>query len=348
MGHNNHIFRTNSRKNYYLILLVLLLIIIFSLNLFTGSEKIPLKEIFLVFSKNNSSIYKSTFINIRLTKALTAILAGSALAVSGLQMQTIFRNPLAGPYVLGISSGASMGVALLILGSTIVTPFLEFTMFNMWMQIIAAFVGATIVLLLISFISLRINDNTTILILGILFGSVASAIIIVLQYLSDQSMLQAYIIWTMGNLSSITLTQVKVLAICIIAGLIFVIFSIKPLNAFLLGEDYAKSLGINIRFRRIIIFISTGLLAGSITAFCGPIGFIGIIVPHLTRILFKTNDHRTLIAGSVLTGCIIMLISDILSTLPGIQLPINAVTSLIGIPIIMWLLIKNIKVSKML
>ena len=340
----------NSKYNYIIIVLLIVLFFVFILNMLTGYEKIPVKEIIKIISgkSNANSLFYITFIDIRLPKALTAILAGSALAVSGLQMQTIFRNPLAGPYVLGISSGASLGVALLILGSSVFLPFLTLNIFGMWLQIIAAFLGAGLVLLLISFISLRIRDNTTILIMGILFGSITSAIITILQHLSNQSLLKAYIIWSMGNLSNITNSQIIVLLICVSVGLFIAILSIKPLNALLLGENYARSLGINITFWRITIFISTSILAGSITAFCGPIGFIGIIVPHLSRILFQTNNHAPLITGTILIGCIIMLASDIISSLPGLPLPINAVTSLIGIPIIMWILLKNIKISKTL
>jgi iron complex transport system permease protein len=270
-----------------------------------------------------------------------------ALSLSGLQMQTVFRNPMAGPYVLGISSGASLGVAFVILGfSSNITPDSLNGLGN-WILVAASWVGAGAVMLLIMVISSRVKDIMTILILGIMLSSGISAIVTIMQYFSNETMLKAYVIWTMGSLGNLTASQLHVLLISISAGVILSLFSSKMLNALLLGENYASSIGLNVRFARIVIFICTSILAGSVTAFCGPIGFIGIAVPHIVRILFKTSDHKVLIPGTILMGGTIMLVSDIISQLPGSEsvLPVNAVTSLIGIPVVIWVILRNRKYS---
>jgi len=270
-----------------------------------------------------------------------------ALSVSGLQMQTIFRNPLAGPYVLGISSGASLGVALVILGFPPLFAQGNINPLSIWVQIMAAWIGAAAVLLLIMAISFRVRDIMTILILGVLFGSATSAIVSILQYFSHQEQLKAFVVWSMGNLGNVTRGQLTVMSFTILAGLIMAVFSGKMLNVMLLGESYAKSMGLNIMLSRIIVFISTSILAGTVTAFCGPIGFIGIAVPHITRILFKSADHRLLIPAVIMTGGILLLLSDILSQLPGGErtLPVNSVTALIGIPVVIWVIFRNQKIT---
>ena len=343
----------NYNKRILIILLSFcgLLFVVFILDLFTGSVKIPFREVLtsLISGKNDNQIWAAIIYNFRLPKAITAVLAGAALSVSGLQMQTIFRNPLAGPYVLGISSGASLGVAILVLGFSSFLTNHSIHYFGNWTQIVAAWTGSALVLFLILAVSLKVRDIMTILILGILFGSATSAIVSIFQYFSHQSMLKAFVIWSMGSLGNLSRAQLNILIPCIIAGLLLSFLFSKILNALLLGETYARSLGINIQFSRIMLFISTSVLAGSITAFCGPIGFIGIAVPHIVRILFRSANHYYLIPGTILAGGIILLLSDIIAQLPGTDstLPINSVTALLGIPIVIWIIIRNKKISSL-
>jgi len=343
--------RFNKKILLILISLSALLILVFIVDLFLGSVKIPFKEILkiLVTGESENQIWLTIIYDFRLPKAITAVLAGAALSVSGLQMQTIFRNPLAGPYVLGISSGASLGVAILILGFTSYFTNQAVHYFGNWAQVISAWIGAGLVLFLILAVSMRVQDIMTILILGILFGSATSAIVSILQYFSHQSMLKAFVIWSMGSLGNLSKGQLFILIPCIITGLILSLLFSKILNVLLLGETYARSLGVNIRFSRVMLFISTSILAGSITAFCGPIGFIGIAVPHIVRIITKSANHYYLIPGSILSGAIILLISDIIAHLPGsdITLPVNSVTALLGIPIVIWIIIKNKKIASL-
>jgi iron complex transport system permease protein len=284
-------------------------------------------------------------LDFRLPKALTAVFTGAALSLSGLQMQTVFRNPLAGPYVLGISAGATLGVALFVLGFSSAFAFGIFSSTGAWSLALVAWAGSFLVMLLVLYVSARVNDIMTLLILGILFTSAVTAVVSILQYFSNESMLKAFVIWTMGSLGSVTQSQLMVLAPAIAAGTFLAFLKIKDLNAFLLGEDYARSLGVSVKTSRVIIFLSTSLLAGTITAFCGPIGFIGIAVPHICRVIFKTANHLVLVPAVILTGSIVMLFSDIVSQLPGMQttLPINSVTALIGIPVIIWMIVKNRK-----
>jgi iron complex transport system permease protein len=269
------------------------------------------------------------------------------LSVSGLQMQTLFRNPMAGPYVLGISAGASLGVAFVILGfSSTLTPESLHSL-GTWAIVAASWLGAGVVMIVIMFISTKVRDILTVLILGIMLSSGISAIVSIMQYFSNETMLKAYVIWTMGSLGNLTMQQLKVLILSLVVGIMLSFLSVKMLNALLLGENYASSIGLNIRFARVIIFAGTSILTGSVTAFCGPIGFIGIAVPHIARIIFKTSDHRVLIPATIMLGGVIMLISDIVSQLPGSErvLPINAVTSLIGVPVVIWVILRNRKYS---
>ena len=339
-----------SRKTILILaILVFLFISLFLVDLVTGSVRISPGQIFKILSGNElaNKVLKTIIIEFRLPKAITAILAGAALSVSGLQMQAVFRNPLAGPYVLGISSGAGLGVALVILGFGSVFSFARINYLSNWVQIVAAWIGSGLVLFFILIVSMKVKDIMTILILGILFGSAASAIVNILQYFSQQSMLKAFVIWSMGSLGSLSITQLKVLIPCILTGLILGYAMVKQLNVMLLGETYAKSMGMNIKLARILIFLSTSILAGSITAFCGPIGFIGIAVPHVVRLMFNTSNHRILVPGTILMGSVVLLAGDIISTLPGndIILPINSVTALMGIPVVIWLVVKNRRLS---
>lgn len=296
---------------------------------------------------NTDSNFETIILKFRLPKAITALTVGIALSLSGLQMQTVFRNPMAGPDVLGISSGASLGVAFVILGfSANISPDSLKGLGN-WILVAASWAGAGAVMILIMFISSRVKDIMTILILGIMLSSGISAIVIIMQYFSNETMLKAYVIWTMGSLGNLTSSQLNVLLICVSVGVLLSLFSAKMLNALLLGENYAGSIGLNVRLARVVIFACTSIMAGSVTAFCGPIGFIGIAVPHIARILFKTSDHKILIPGTILTGGAVMLASDIISQLPGSDnvLPVNAVTSLIGIPVVIWVILRNRKYS---
>jgi iron complex transport system permease protein len=337
-----------ARRQYLLLgFLFLLLVVAFFLDLFLGSVKIPFRNIINIFFDYSSEREEWTTIvlEFRLPKALTALLAGIALSISGLQMQTVFRNPLAGPYVLGISAGASLGVAILVLGFSSYFVLGNLQHLGNWAIVIAACLGSSLILLLIMTVSLRVSNIMTILILGIMFGSATTALVSILQYFSTESMLKAFIIWTMGSLGSVSDIQLNILMICVLLGSFTAFFSSKMLNALLLGEKYAKSIGLNIKLSRIIVFTSTSILAGSVTAFCGPIGFIGIAVPHIARMAFKTSDHQVLLAGTVVTGSLMLLISDVISQLPGYEriLPINSVTALLGIPVIIWIIIRKRK-----
>ena len=343
-------FNLNNKKRsvpFTFLILSVLFIILFVTDLLSGSVIISLKQVFFSFfpSSETNETFRTIILEFRLPKALTAIFTGAALSLSGLQMQTIFRNPLAGPYVLGISAGASLGVALFVLGFSSVIAIGTFNFAGSWSLALVAWIGSFLVMMLVLYVSSRINDIMTILILGILFTSAVSAIVSILQYFSSESMLKAFIIWTMGSLGSVTKSQLAILTPALAAGTLLAFFKIKDLNAFLLGENYAQSIGVSVKKSRVIILLSTSLLAGTITAFCGPVGFIGIAVPHICRVLFKTANHLVLIPGVILTGSVVMLFSDIVSQLPGMQttLPINSVTALIGIPVIIWIIIKNKK-----
>jgi len=329
--------------------LLLLLAMIFLLDLSVGSVHIPFTQIVRIFLGQEPQ--RAAWINIlwlfRLPKALTAMLAGAGLAVSGLLMQTLFRNPLAGPSVLGINAGASLGVALMVLSASaggVGTRFLDGLGFLGELgMVISASVGATLVLLLIMAFAERVRNIMTLLILGLLFGYATNALVSILMHFSIAEQIQAYISWTFGSFGATTHKQLFIFAPVITGGLLFTGFLQKSLNALLLGEIYAKSLGLNLRKTRMAIIAITALLSGSTTAFCGPVAFLGIAIPHLCRIFFNTSDHRTLLPTVMLTGSIVALIADILSQMPGSQLvlPLNAVTSLIGVPIIIWVILSK-------
>ncbi len=327
--------------------LLLILIFLFILDIFLGTVRINISDVLTAIFKNQGSNVETIIMKFRFPKAITGLLVGVALSLSGLQMQTVFRNPMAGPYVLGISSGASLGVAFVIMGTASSFYPLSFSGSENWILVGAAWIGAGVVMLLIMIISYRVKDIMTILILGIMLSSGISAIVSIMQYFSNDTLLKAYVIWTMGSLGNLTASQIKVLFLSVSAGVLLSILSIKMLNALLLGENYAGSIGLNVRLSRSLIFGCTSILTGSVTAFCGPIGFIGIAVPHIARMLFKTSDHKILIPGTILTGGAIMLASDIISQMPGSDsvLPVNSVTSLIGIPVVIWVILRNRKYS---
>ncbi len=342
---NSEVKSSGSRVRLTLFVLALILILVFIIDISVGSRIIGLRDIFGLLTGNVDEQAKSILLTFRLPRAITALIAGIALSVSGLQMQTVFRNPLAGPYVLGISSGASLGVAILILGFSTYFTGSGISLTGNWALVIAAWLGSGTVLLVIMFVSSRVRDIMTILILGIMLGGAISAIVSILQYFSNESMLKAFIIWTMGSLGNLTWKQLNVLIFSISLGLIISFASVKRLNALLLGEEYAQTMGLNIQSTRLIVFISTSILAGSVTAFCGPIAFLGIAVPHITRLILNKSSHGYLLPGTVLIGAILLLIADIISQLPGSDkiLPINSITSLIGIPIMIWIILRRNK-----
>jgi iron complex transport system permease protein len=265
-------------------------------------------------------------------------------------MQTTFRNPLAGPYVLGISAGASLGVAVLVLGFSSVLSFASGTLAANTTIAVAAIAGATGVLLLIMTVSLRVRDIMTLLILGIMFGSAVTALVSILQYFSNETMLKVFVVWTMGSLANVTGTQSLLLTLLVGGGVLLTLLLVKQLNTLLMGEGYARSVGMDIRRIRLLIFLVTGVLAGSVTAFCGPIGFVGIVVPHIARMLLRTSDHRQVLPATLLLGPSLLLLGDLLSHLPGggSVLPINAVTAVLGIPLIIWMILQRQKLSSLM
>jgi len=284
-------------------------------------------------------------INYRLPKSFTAILVGSGLSISGLLMQTLFRNPLAGPFVLGISSGASLGVAILILGVSLFGGSLALFAFSSFGLALAASLGAFLVLSAVMLVARKLKNTMSILIIGLMFGSLTAAVISVLSYFSSAEQLQQYIFWGFGNLGNLSWQELGLFFIVFIVAVILVISIIKPLNSLLLGENYAQSLGVNLKRTRNITLIATGLLTGVITAFSGPIAFVGLAVPHLTKLVFKTSNHKILLPAVAIIGAITMLISDVIAQLPNSEytLPINAITSIFGAPIVIWLLVRKRK-----
>ncbi len=335
------------RKRFGLIFtgLIVLLIFAFLLDLFLGSVSIKPLDIVKALFGNSDDISGKILMQFRLPKAITALLVGIALSISGLQMQTLFRNPMAGPYVLGLSSGASLGVAFVIMGfSSNLSPDAIKGIGN-WAIAASSWTGAGIVMIFIMIISSRVKNIMTVLILGIMLSSAIASVVSIMQYFSNETMLKTYIIWTMGSLGNLTSSQLNVMMVSVIIGILISLFSVKMLNAHLLGEDYARSIGLDVKLSRIMIITGTSILTGTITAFCGPIGFIGIAVPHLARIMFQTSDHKILIPATIFTGAIVMLISDIISQMPGSDnvLPINSVTALIGIPVVIWVILRDQK-----
>lgn len=325
------------RGKIIILILIVLTSALFILDISVGAVDIPLHDVMAAFTGSDCPpVTVKIVMEIRLVKALTAIAAGAALAVSGLQMQTLFRNPLAGPYVLGISSGASLGVALFILGA----PLLGASAIMQSVGITgSAWIGSALILVVISLLGHRIKDIMVILILGMMFSSGVGAVVQILQYLSRDEALKSFVIWTMGSLGDVTSEQLWILLPAVIGGLALAVSYIKPLNMLLAGEEYARSMGMNPRRSRALIFTSTTLLAGTVTAFCGPVGFIGLAIPHVCRAIFENADHRTLIPGNILAGAAVMLACDIISK--ALILPINAITALIGIPVVIWVVIRN-------
>ena len=328
------------RRNTILFLLLSLLVVAqLAIDMMGGAVVISAGEVWAAITGGECDPIKAKIIiDVRLMKAIVAILAGAALAVSGLQMQTLFRNPLAGPYVLGVSSGASLGVALFILGAPLLGVASSSLLSSLGVAG-AAWMGSALVLALVGAVSQRIKDIMVILILGMMIGSAVSAVVQILQYMSHEEALKSFVVWTMGSLGDVTTSQLWLVAPAIIAGLVLSVAVIKPMNLMLLGEAYARTMGLNIRRTRSLILLSTTLLAGTVTAFCGPVGFIGLAIPHLARIIFQEADHRVLLPATALSGAISLLLCDIVSKL--LTLPVNTVTALLGIPIVVWVVVRN-------
>jgi iron complex transport system permease protein len=298
-----------------------------------------------LFSTTENNTYQIIVTDFRLPKAITAILVGSGLGISGLLMQTLFRNPLAGPFVLGISSGASLGVALVILGSGLFGGLFATALISKWSIVIAASLGSFLVLLAVLAVSSKVRDTMAILIIGLMFGSITAAVVSLLSYFSSAEQLQQYIFWGFGSLSNLSWSELLIFFGIYAIGIVLSIGSIKGLNSLLLGDNYAKSLGLNLKQSRLVIILATSLIAGTATAFAGPIAFIGLAIPHLTRQIFKTTNHKILLPAVFLFGAIVMLICDSIAQIPGSDytLPINAITALVGAPVVIWLLVRQRK-----
>ena len=328
--------------------LLLLLLALFLLNLALGSVRIPLSSIFAILfgGEAEKETWRTIVLLYRLPRALTAILAGCALSVSGLQMQTLFRNPLAGPYVLGISSGASLGVAVAVLvsgsigGSSLLAGLGIAGAFG---TVMFAGLGAGVVFGLIILVSRKVESNMTLLILGLMFGYASGSVVSILLHFSEAGRIQAFVAWTFGSFGGVSWAQLKVMAPMILLGLLLAIMMTKSLNAMLLGENYALSMGVSVRRVRWLIILSASLLAGAATAFCGPIAFVGIAVPHLCRMAFRSLDHRLLVPSVIVVGASLALAADLVAQMPGSQtvLPLNAVTAIIGTPVVVWVIFRG-------
>ncbi|WP_428979168.1 iron chelate uptake ABC transporter family permease subunit [Flavobacterium cupriresistens] len=333
------------RNTILFLMLGLGLVFMFLASISLGSVTIPLKEVYTSLTGGHASkpAWEYIIINYRLPKAITAVLVGTGLSISGLLMQTLFRNPLAGPYVLGLSSGASLGVAFVILGAGFLPSFLSAIALSSYGIVLASTLGSTLVLLLVLVVSQKLRDTMAILIVGLMFGSFTTAIVSVLTYFSTAEQLQKFTFWSMGSLGNLSWSTIGIFTICVSIGLLLSASSIKPLNALLLGENYAKSVGLNFKKARLIIIFATSILAGSITAFAGPIAFIGLAVPHIAKLTFQTSNHTILFWSTLFFGATIMLFCDIVSEMPGFEvtLPINAITSIIGAPVVIWLLVRK-------
>lgn len=319
-------------------LLAVLCAVLFVVDIAVGSVAIPLSEVVSALFGRGSAEVRSIILDIRLVRAIVAVLAGAALSVSGLEMQVLFRNPLAGPYVLGVSAGASFGVALFLLGA----PILGLTISPAIQSIGtagAAWIGSAVVLIMVVALSRRIKDIMVMLILGMMLSSGVGAVVEIMQYFSNEASLKSYVVWTMGSLGDVVASQLWVVVPVVVVGLMMAVATIKPMNMLLAGERYAASMGLNISRTRTLILASTTLLAGTITAFCGPVGFVGIAVPHIARMLFRSADHRVLLPATILSGVVMMLVGDILAKY--FVLPINTITALMGIPIVVYIVTRR-------
>ncbi len=330
---------TTKTQFWIFIPLVIFTILLFIMDLSMGSIQIPFPEIVKgLYGQSQDPIHHEILLNFRMPKALAAILAGAALSVAGLLMQTLFRNPLADPYILGLSSGASLGVAMLMMSGSFLGLI---AIQSSWSIILAAIIGAALVLLLVISVSYKVQSTVQLLIVGIMFGTIAGSLVSILQYFSNPDAIKLFILWTFGSLSAVTYENLQMLLPIVLIGLALSLYLHKDADGLLLGENYAKALGVNIKTTKILMVVATGILAGSITAFTGPIAFVGIAVPHLARGLFKTSVHKVLIPASILIGACLILVCDIISQIPSYTLPINTISALFGAPIIIWIILKR-------
>jgi iron complex transport system permease protein len=317
---------------------------LFLINISIGSVSIPVGQILRVLLGRtiDNAVWQDIILDFRLTKALTCMLAGSALAIGGMQMQTLFRNPLAGPDMLGLSSGASLFVSLVFMAG--VSSFSLVS--GSWSLALAACTGSSLMLLLVLAIAGKVKDNTSLLIVGLMIGAGTASFVSVLQFISRAEDQQYYLIWTFGSLGGLNWTEISILTLALLVGSLLLVINVKSLNAWLLGNNYAQSLGMNLKRSRILMILSTSILTGAVTAFCGPIAFVGLAVPHLIRLLFKTSDHRLLLPAVGMGGASLLLLCDCLAQVPGTRyiLPINAVTALIGAPLVVWIILKGKKI----
>lgn len=323
------------------------LVLAWLLSVGSGSVAIPFQAVISILAegKGEGGTWHYIIWEYRLPKAFTAILVGAGLSLAGLLMQTLFRNPLAGPFVLGISSGASLGAALLLMGTSLASGLAALGLMGNIALALAASIGSFLVLLVVMVMAQRVKDSMALLIIGLMFGSISSALVSVLAYFSSAEDLQRFIFWSLGSVGNLSGQQLMLLATMVLLGILLALFSLKPLNALLLGENYAQSLGISLKRSRMVIIMATGVLAGGVTAFAGPIAFVGLAVPHLTRQVFDTMEHRVLIPAVLLYGAVLMLLCDTVAQWPGSAnvLPINAITSLVGAPVVIWLLVRKRK-----
>jgi iron complex transport system permease protein len=345
---NPIIYLAMNRTALLFIFLPIALAALFFADLALGSVHIPIADVIAALTggdvENTTGYIVQSF---RLPKAIAAVLAGSAIAVAGLHMQTLFNNPLADTSILGIGHGSSLGVAIFVLAAFMLPGLIpQQIQFSNWGIVAAAVIGAGTVLFLVLSISVWLNDTVSLLLAGIMIGFISGSLVSILQYMSEPELIKSYLVWTFGSLAGVTWPQLKILAPLVGIGLAISVLLAKSMNAFLLGENYASSVGVNVKFNKRVIVGATSLLAGSVTAFTGPIAFIGIAVPHFARMAFGTTDHRILFPACIICGAGLMLFCDIVSQMPGSgggALPINAVTSLIGAPLVLYIVIKNRK-----
>ncbi|HRJ28932.1 MAG TPA: iron ABC transporter permease [Cyclobacteriaceae bacterium] len=326
------------------LILSVLLVLLFLINVSLGSVQIPLMDTVSILFGGipENPVWKDILIDFRLTKALTCVFAGGALALGGLLMQTLFRNPLAGPDVLGLSSGASLAVAILVMAATFMPPLLH----GPFSIAIAASLGSALIFIVVLVVANRIKDNTSLLLIGLMIGAATSSLVSVLQFTSRSEDQHYFLVWTFGSMGGLNWQEIYLLGVVFLFGMTLSLLLSKALNAWLLGDNYAQALGIRIQRARTLIIICTSVLAGSVTAFCGPIAFVGLAVPHLARLVINTTNHKILVPGTVLTGAAVMLLCDTVAQLPGssLVLPINAITSLIGAPVVIWVIVRSKKV----
>lgn len=331
----------------FTILMMLLIAVLFAINLVVGAVDIPLKEVvnILMGGKSEHVSWEFIVMQSRLPQGITAMLCGASLAVSGLMLQTAFRNPLADPGIFGINSGASLGVALvmLLMGGSISAG--AFSLTGFVATLAAAFVGAMLVMALILMFATMVRNNVMLLIIGIMIGYIATSAISLLNFFATEEGVQSYMVWGLGNFGGVSMEQMPAFVIICLGGLVAALLLIKPLNALLLGERYAENLGINTQRVRNWLLVVTGLLTAITTAFCGPVAFIGLAVPHIARMLLGTENHRSLMPATILTGAAIALICNIICVLPGDRgiIPLNAVTPVIGAPVIIYVILKQRK-----